>query len=548
MIMTNRLQWLAVPLLWLALPALTSWSHFLWLVPQKDNGSSVQLYFSEGPEPDNPKLLEKLANCTTQAFTSNEASATVPLSFSEDRSQLGAAHRGATAWSLNHLYGVHGRETKNLIRYTALSIPCGWAGMSSQDRVKMPETGIQATVQYDGHMLEIQLHNDGKPASGLVVEMQSPNDQRTLVADATGMIRVDEIRPGVAALRCLQSDATLGVHEGVAYQAVNHYTTISFRVPELKQAMVATSAGVGIEALPEPVTSFGAATDGTSLYVYGGHTGSAHSYSHEEQFNRLIRWDLPGERAWKTIATGPHVQGNALLPWKNGVILLGGFNAENATGEKARLVSVAGVAHYDSTAEQWESLPDLPEPRSSTDATVLGDTIYVVGGWTMNGKSSETKWLKTGWKLSLGADKAHRKWEAIADPPFERRAMAVIAHAGKVFVIGGMGSDGGPTTACNLYDPASDQWSEIDSIAGVAMNGFGAAAAEVDGRLIVTTEDGSIQRWDAEHERWEIIGCIPTGRFFHRMLPLPDHRVVLLGGANMDVGKFDEAEIITLSP
>jgi N-acetylneuraminic acid mutarotase len=168
-----------------------------------------------------------------------------------------------------------------------------------------------------------------------------------------------------------------------------------------------------ISELPEPVTSFGAATQGNYLYAYGGHTGSAHSYSNEEQFNRLIRWDLSssGQGNWEELAEGPRVQGNALIAAKNYVVLLGGFNAENATGEKSRLVSQAGVKRYALDKKAWESLPDLPEPRSSMDAAILGDTIYVVGGWSMNGNGSETKWLETAWKLTLRNDGTNSGWQ-----------------------------------------------------------------------------------------------------------------------------------------
>lgn len=534
--------------LWLC--SSSCFAHFLWLVPQKDNGSEVHLYFSEGPEADNPKLLEKLVDVPVNAYVSDKKFEQRQFAFSEDRSTLSCEHAGATAWKLKHTYGTHGRDVKNLIIYTAMSIPCGWEGMSSNDRVNLPKEGFTASVTLEAGQLKIALEQDGKPAAALEFDLQAPNDHQTLTTDATGSAVVDGIQPGVYAIRCLESDPTPGNYNGTDYAATKHYTTISFRVPDVSKATPVAAADSNITELPEPITSFGATTDGEFLYAYGGHTGSAHSYSNEEQFNRLIRWDLSatGQRKWEELAEGPRVQGNALIAAKNQVILLGGFNAENATGEKSRLVSQSGVMRYALDKQEWQKLPDLPEPRSSMDAALLDDSIYVIGGWTMNGNGAETKWLETAWKLKLNSDGTHSDWQTIAPPPFKRRAMAVAAHDGKIFVIGGMNSDGGPTTECHTYDPKSDQWTAIDSLAGVPMNGFGAAAQEVDGQLIATTEDGSIQRWNKNVQTWEIVGSTGTGRFFHRLLPVASNRFVILGGANMDVGKFSECDVFTIAP
>jgi hypothetical protein len=546
----QRIHTLFLIALGLCLSSSPSFAHFLWLVPQKDNGSEVHLYFSEGPEADNPKLLEKVAEVPVEAYISDKKWEKRSFAFSEDRITLACEHAGATAWKLKHTYGTHGRDVKNLIIYTAMSIPCGWNGMSANDRVNLPKEGFTASVSYDAGQLKITLEQDGKPAAAIEFDLQAPNDHQTLTTDATGTAMVDGIQPGVYAIRCLESDPTSGNYNGTDYAAVNHYTTISFRVPDLTKVTPVAISDSKISELPEPVTSFGAATQGNYLYAYGGHTGSAHTYSNEEQFNRLIRWDLSstGNGKWEEMAEGPRVQGNALIAAKNQVVLMGGFNAENATGEKSRLVSQAGVKRYDLDKKAWESLPDLPEPRSSMDAAILGDTIYVVGGWTMNGNGSETKWLETAWKLTLHNDGTHSDWQPIAAPPFKRRAMAVAAHDGKIFVIGGMNSDGGPTTACATYDPQTNQWTEVDHLAGVPMNGFGAAAQDVDGQLIVTTEDGSIQRWNKDAQTWEIIGSTGTGRFFHRLLPVASRRFVILGGANMDIGKFSECEVFAIAP
>lgn len=533
-----------------------SQAHFLWLLPQSQNGSTVHVVFSEGPVSGESKLLQKISGVQVEAFVSEDDSVTMPVAFSDEQRILGASHAGATAWRLNHTYGVVGAETKSLLVYHAQSIPCGWEGLQESDRVAMPAEGFQLDPRLNGKQLTLTLTFNGKPSIGTAIELQTPTESQSLVTDANGQVMIERVEPGVMAIRCSMTEETPGTHEGKTYAAIKHYTTVSFLVPDLMGAVPMADAGSLLPELPEAITSFGATVQGDQLFVYGGHTGGAHSYSNEEQFNRLIRLDLnEGDskvnnskvnKEWKTIAEGPRVQGNALVGYAGNVILVGGFSAENKTGEKARLVSQSEAMLFDTKSDRWIPLPNLPEPRSSMDATVLGDHLYVFGGWTMTGNSSDAEWLKTAWKLPLtGSDP---QWQPLAAPPFERRAVATIGHANRIFVIGGMDSDGSPTTACDVYDPATNQWSKIDALAGVPLNGFGAAAVEVGGRLIVSTVDGSLQEWNDAASRWEIRGCMPTGRFFHRAVPIGSDRFALLGGANMNVGKFKEVEIVALRP
>ena len=159
------------------------------------------------------------------------------------------------------------------------------------------------------------------------------------------------------------------------------------------------------------------------------------------------------------------------------------------------------------------------------------------------------------------------KWEAIAAPPFQRRALAAAAHDGKLFAIGGMQEEGGPTTATAVYDTVADKWSdgpalvvkeepksEQDSekasggrgnMSGGMMTGFGASAFATGGHLYVTTVQGTLQRLSNDASKWESIAPTPTGRFFHRLLPLDDQHLIVVGGSNMSVGKYEEVEILS---
>jgi N-acetylneuraminic acid mutarotase len=217
----------------------------------------------------------------------------------------------------------------------------------------------------------------------------------------------------------------------------------------------------------------------------------------------------------------------------------------NKAGDAEDLRSQAAFARLNAD-NTWQSLPDLPEPRSSHDAAVVGNKLYVVGGWNMQGSGGSTaKWHDTALSVNLADPNA--AWKPIAPPPFKRRALALAEFQGRLYCIGGMQSEGGPTTAVAIYDPKTDQWSDGPHLLGGPMDGFGAAAYACQGGLYVTTSSGSIQRLNADGKSWEYVGQLAHPRFFHRMLPWQNDKLVIVGGANMGTGKTNELELLDLS-
>lgn len=295
----------------------------------------------------------------------------------------------------------------------------------------------------------------------------------------------------------------------------------------------------GLPDLPESLTSFGGAVCGDSLYVYGGHTGSAHSYSVEEQSDRFYRLDLGEGKAWEELPAGPRLQGLALVGHRDNIYRLGGFTALNEEGEDQDLHSQASFARFDVETRQWTELTPLPEPRSSFDAAVSGNKLMVVGGWSMQGEA-ENVWHQTAWIFDLSDEAA--QWKPVPKPPFQRRALSVAALDDKFYAIGGMQSDNEMTTRVDIYDPKTRQWKKGPNLRGDASAGFGSAAFATGGRLYVSTIRGDFQRLSRDGQSWEVLCKIEPSRFFHRMLPRDDDSLLLLGGANMSIGKFTEIE------
>lgn len=301
--------------------------------------------------------------------------------------------------------------------------------------------------------------------------------------------------------------------------------------------------------LPRGITSFGAAVVDDWLYVYGGHFGEAHHYSNTSQSGELSRLNLRRPSGWEVVAKGPRLQGLAMVSHGGQVYRVGGFQAHNEEGDDHDLRSVADFARFDPQSKQWEELAPLPEPRSSHDAVVIGDKLYVVGGWQLGG---DNDWHTTAWVADLAAEKV--QWKAIPNPPFQRRALALGQLAGQLYAIGGMQQKGGPTTRVDRFDPATGVWSEVppmvDPVAaterGAGMEGFGAAVCTSGGQLLVSTYGGNLQRLADGGTAWEVVSKLEDDRFFHRMLLLEDH-LILVGGASMREGKRLHFETLDLT-
>ena len=295
--------------------------------------------------------------------------------------------------------------------------------------------------------------------------------------------------------------------------------------------------------LPESLTSFGAEIADDQLYVYGGHTGSAHSYSIEEQSGRFWKLDLTAPQQWEQLPAGPRLQGLALVRHGNAVIRIGGFTALNAKDEEGRLSSQADVARFVPDRGEWTALPPLPEPRSSFDAAVVDGWLYVAGGWDMQ-PDAETRWSTQACRLNL--DDPNAAWESIPDPALQRRALAVETHQGNVFVLGGMDVSGRPTTQVAVYDPAAKSWTDGPSLPGEPMAGFGCAAASLAGELYVSTYAGDLVKLAGDAQSWLPLGELKPARFFHQLLPHAENKLLVVGGANMELGKLTEIEVIKI--
>lgn len=297
--------------------------------------------------------------------------------------------------------------------------------------------------------------------------------------------------------------------------------------------------------LPQPATSFGAAIAGDWLYTYGGNSGKAHEFHTGCIKGDFFRLNLADGTAWERLMGGEPLLGAAMATHSGLIYRIGGMEARNAKGEKDDLHPTALVMRFSPITGRWEQLPPLPEPRSSHDVAVLGDTLFVGGGWRLKGGNSDgdnSEWHKTVATLDLRDPRSG--WKSLPQP-FERRALAMVALGERIWFLGGMSGHDEPSRAVDWFEPKTGTWGKGPLLPDGTLAGFGMAACSARGKLLASPLSGKIYALSADQQSWDEIGRLAKARFFHRLLPLADGRVIAVGGSSRK-GKIPELEIVDL--
>ena len=585
-------------------PAAAS-AHFVFLhLDTAGDAPTLRLSFGEDPAEEDEGMVKIVDGVTVTRHTPDGTTDEVTLK--QDGGAYAAdvsADPAGTVYTVAHKYGVtegHGAGGPYLLEYhAAVMKEAAPADAGPEARPAAVNGQLLAVVPaiFEGNP-GVRVLAGGVPVPG--AEVHRPGMKRepvTTDGDGFAAFPADSLTGGPLAFRSNVVLPGAGVHEGKAFPETRRYATAVLTPRDFvkEEDAAATDAGnngdgAGITVaewaaaeLPEGVTSLGGAVSGGYLYYYGGHPGTAHKYSTDEQSDKFRRLNLADPAAgWEDLPGGPKLQGLAMVPHPaGGVVRIGGFTARNTLEEDHDLHSSAAVAHFDPSRGEngeWVELPSLPGGRSSFDAAVLGDTVYVLGGWMMAGEQGEA-WHGTGLKADLtpepgntgtgqfgapvesggeGAeDDAEPKivWELLPSPPRPRRAVSVAAvpeagEAGKIYLIGGMLPEGEITDRVDILDVAAGTWTAGPELPGEGMDGFGSSSFGVGDTVYATTLSGRIIRLKDGGEEWEELGDLDRARFFHRLLPDPtagdDPAFLLIGGGSMTDGRFTEVDRVTI--
>lgn len=524
-------QQLICTLLMLAAASLAR-AHFIFVVPDP-GAKTAKVFISEDLKPDESvdvglvagaKLNLRGAGGSDTSLMMTKASDAYQVALDEGTRlvygvvDLGLTQRGASAKPHLLIY-----YPKTIVG-NALGGDVTLGGKTPVELVPVGEPGA----------LRLRLLTRGRPAANAEITVIMPDGtQKKVTTDDSGETEVFAQTGRFGAWARFWEPAT-GERDGKKYEELRHYATLVFDAPDSATSAEKRETGATrLASLPWAASSFGAVADGAYLYVYGGHVARMHSYSTDAVSGQFQRMSLSAPGKWEQLPGGPGLQGMNLAAHDGKIYRIGGMEPRNAPGTPADNHSIADAVRFDPAAGKWETLPSMPEPRSSHDIVVIGDTLIVTGGWNLRGKTG-TKWSDTILTLDLAADKL--EWKSAAQP-FKRRALIASAYSGRMFVMGGIDEGGKVSADVDIYDPKTGSWSKGPSLPGTGTNTFAPAACVHEGRLYVSLADGGLYRLNDSAGQWEEAGRA-TARIAHRIVA--NGKTVLViggskGGNNLDL-------------
>lgn len=519
--------------------AATASAHFPWIYVNDE--AYPRLFFGEGLSDRDYHLPESVEGAEIRQSAIDAPAKLLPMELLEEEGFIGLEGedsiepRGRVTTTI--VYGsYHGSKLTYYAQHFPAESPQGWP--AAQDDAK-----FQAELGVEGDELVVTVLWDGEPAaaSGVTLTNEEGGEGVPMKTDAEGVARfpLDKVHEGLNGLMVMKVDKNdRGEVLGKAYTSATHILTATFNY-----SVEASAKTAALPPAPEAVTSFGASSCDGWLYVYSGHIGQAHDHSRDNLSTHFRRIRLDGEGGWEELPAGPPLQGLAMVPHGGKLYRIGGLDARNTSGEEEDLHSVDLFECYDPAAGEWSKLAPLPKPRSSHNAVVLGDTLYVAGGWRLSG-DDDGDWEVGALAYDLTAEQG--EWAQLPEPPFKCRALAVGHVDGKVAVLCGLTDEVGMSKAVHFYDPAAKAWSEGPEFPGKGFHGFGLAAWNVDGVLYAGGMGGTLYKLTDDLTEWVEADKFATKRFFHQLVPDGQGGLLAVAGASPSVGHTGSIERLDL--
>lgn len=166
---------------------------------------------------------------------------------------------------------------------------------------------------------------------------------------------------------------------------------------------------------------------------------------------------------------------------------------------------IASVEKYNPYSDDWVEVNPMTRPRCGVGVTILGNSIYAVGGH--DGQS----YLKSAERYDILDGNWHTD---VADMKSERTSVGVVSLGGYVYAIGGQGSQSTSTANVERYDPKNNTWEEC---APLVERRLGAGVTVLNGKIYVM--GGADQRslntvecFDPITNKWTYVTPMLTSR------------------------------------
>ena len=199
------------------------------------------------------------------------------------------------------------------------------------------------------------------------------------------------------------------------------------------------------------------------------------------------------------------------------------------------------VYMYDSLADIWTELANLPHPRAAGEAIVLGDHIYLIGGEAPLANPPLLRY-----------NPADDTWEILAEMSTKRDHVAAVALGGEIYALGGR-VRGEDFATVEIFNLTTGEWHT-----GTPMNakrsGFGAVV--LDGQIVVVGGEtfaggvetlDSVEIYDPATDAWTYVMPMPYVLHGTQIVNV-DGVLYVIGGSDVGARAINSGRVIVYRP
>ncbi len=209
----------------------------------------------------------------------------------------------------------------------------------------------------------------------------------------------------------------------------------------------------------------------------------------------------PVKNTWSYIASMPPntaMTHQDVILVDNTIWLIGGRVGQNP-GPMSSVIWI-----YNITTNTWSTGPEIRDPATGKTMVIaaggsalLGRVLHIFGGFTPTACNND----QDKYHLTLDVDRwlsnpsLPAQWENKLKPiPMKRNHLSSVVLGGKIYAIGGqLGHDcggGKEVSYCHVYNPTTDSWTQLTSLPTGRSHAEGATFA-IDGKIYMVGGQGS---------------------------------------------------------
>ena len=269
--------------------------------------------------------------------------------------------------------------------------------------------------------------------------------------------------------------------------------------------------------LAQPRSRLAFTLAGDRLFALGGERGGE-ILSEASIYNLRVN-------EWSTVADLPAPRSNAAAAPHDGQIFVAGGSSPADQGNDAAPVVQDTFFAYTIATDRWQILAPLPNPLAGAALVTAADGLYLVGGWDGVAMRDEV------WRLPFADEGPAGHWELVTRLPVPRAFLGAALVGEKLYVVGGYDGQQELNDA-DLLDLATGDWQRLPPLStprgGMTLVYDGLALFALGGGWTYPIK--THERYDPATNVWSNFPSPIQGEWRHLGAASRDGRLHLVGG------------------